>query len=367
MYYVDFLYIKNFITNINYFFYIKDLFIIFKKIILDFKSICNIFLLISILSFLYFFFLRIKNYEKYKKLKIYKKNPLNVIFFLLIILSLNLKKNLFLLLKYIYIKVGNEYQNIFSISITVLWFLFTIFISIYNSFLLEIIFSDIENIDLCIKLIIIKLLSVSLFFFFLSLGILLVKFDKFILGLIGGALSLSISISLQKMFNNYLAGFIILIDKSFKLGDAVSINGFQGVITQISSRYVMLRNLDCSEALVPNEKFLYEIIQNQSLFFSKGNLRISIQVSHNNNILLVLKILVDSTNNVNRVLDLPPAISYFTNFIINGIELELSFWISDAIRGAALVRSEVNINIWNMLKYNNIELAYSRKILKIIN
>lgn len=349
-----------------FFIYLKDFFFVFRKIIFNFKSISNIFLFLSFFWFLYYFFLKIYSYDFYKKIKFYKKKPLNILFFILIVWLLDIENNLNLLLKNIYVKLGNDYQNILSIITTILWFIFTVLISIYNNYFINYLFIDIEDLDLSFKLIICKIISISIFFFILCLGIILVNFDKFILGLIGGALSLSISISFQKIFSNYFSGFLILIDKSFKIGDAVSINGFQGVITQISGRYVMLRNLDCSEALVPNEKFLYEIVQNQSLFFSKGNLRILIQVSHNNDINLILWILIESTKDIDRIMDNPPVISYFTTFIINGIELELSFWISDAIRGAALIRSEVNINIWNMLKLKNIELAYSKKVLKII-
>lgn len=368
MYYIDFSFIIKILRWILFFFYIIiDFLKLFIKILFNIKSFCNIFLILFFLSNFFFLYLKKKKNDIYKKYKFYKFSFLNIIFFIFLLLVLNIKNNFILLIKNIYINIGDNKKNIFSITISILWIFFTIIFSIYNINLLEILLFDIEEIDLNYKILLQKIIFLIFFFFILISGTLFIDFDRFILGIIGGALSLSISLGLQKTFNNYLSGIFILLDKSFKIGDAVNINNFQGVITQINNRYIMLRNLDCSEILVPNERFISEIVQNQSLFFSKGNLRVSIQISYNNNINLVLLVLIESTENVERVLDNPPPISYLSNFNINGVELELSFWISDAVRGAALVRSEVNIKLWNLIKLKNIELAYSKKILKLIN
>lgn len=139
------------------------------------------------------------------------------------------------------------------------------------------------------------------------------------------ALGIGVSSYIQKIVNNYLSSLMILYDKNFKIGDAININGYQGVISQINSRYTTLRNLDCSEILIPNDKFLNEIIQNQSLYFSKGNLRINIQISFNNDLKKVLSILIDSLNDVERVMKNPPPISYITGFTNMGVDIELSF------------------------------------------
>lgn len=151
------------------------------------------------------------------------------------------------------------------------------------------------------------------------------ELDSVILSVLGAAVGIGLSSNIQKLFSNYLSSLIILFDKNFKMGDAININGYQGVITQINNRYTILRNLDCSEILVPNEKFLNEITQNQSLYFSKGNLRINIQISFNNNFKSVLNILIESLNNIERVLKNPPPICYITNITYMGVDLELSF------------------------------------------
>lgn len=367
MYYIDFFFINKFFNIILFLICILiDFLKLFIKIIFNIKSFSNIFLILFFFIKIFFLFLKKKKNDIYKKYKLYKFLFLNIIFFIFLLYLLNIKDNFILLIKNIYINIGDNKKNIFSLIISILWIFFTIIVSIYNINLLEILLLDIEEIDLNYRILLYKIVFLFFFFFILILGTIFINFDRLILGIIGGAISLSVSLGLQKTFNNYLSGILILLDKSFKIGDAVNINNFQGVITQINNRYIMLRNLDCSEILIPNERFINEIVQNQSLFFSKGNLRISIQISYNNNINLVLSILIESTENIERVLDNPPPISYLTNFNINGVELELSFWISDAVRGAALVRSEVNIKLWNLIKLKNIELAYSKKILKLI-
>jgi len=168
-------------------------------------------------------------------------------------------------------------------------------------------------------------LTIIIYFIILLTGCVFLELNILTLALIGTAIGVGVSMSVQKLIINYISGFVILLDKSFKLGDAVNLNGNQGVITKINSRCVILRNLDCSEILIPNEKFISDIVQNQSLYFSKGNLRISIQISYNNNVYLALNILVISAKNTDRVLENPIPVSYINNFNVNGIDLELSF------------------------------------------
>lgn len=359
---------KNFLK-----FYFKVLYLI-KRILIVVKYLILNFNIINLyLFFLIIFFIFNKIFLKKFFNSIYKDNKfnnfliLNISFFLLLFLALDLKNNIHFFLKKIYIKVGSEKLYAINLLSSSLWIVVTIFISFYNGIIFEILFEDIEEIDLNLRILIFKVFSLLLFFLILITGFTFLNLDNLILTIIGGAFSLGLSLSVQKIITNYISGLIILTDKSFKIGDAINLNGFQGVMTQVTNRHVMLRNLDCSEILIPNEKFINDIVQNQSLYFSKGNLRINIQISYNNDVKLVLKLLTESTRHIDRVLDNPPSLSYFTNFNINSIELELSFWITDALRGAAIVRSNVNLNIHENFIENKIELAYVKKYIKIFN
>ncbi|WP_259286590.1 mechanosensitive ion channel family protein [Candidatus Nasuia deltocephalinicola] len=355
------------IIKIKYFFFFKKIFFYLLKVIFKIKNINNLFFIFFIIFYFFIFFLRNKYYNLYKKIKIYRYCFFNIFFFLLIYILSEIKKNIFFLIKNIYFNIGNEKLNLISFLFSIFWIFFTLFINIYNSFFFNILFKKIKYLSLNYKILFFKIFILIFFFVFLLWGFSFMKLNNLILSLLGASAGIGLSVSIQKLINNYISSLVILFDKNFKIGDAISVNGYQGVITQVNNRYTILRNLDCSEILIPNEKILNEVTQNQSLYFSKGNLRIAIQISYNNDFKLALKLLIESLKNVERILDNPPAMSYITNLNMSGVDMELSFWILDAVRGVALVKSDIYINLLNYFELNNIELSYYKKIIKIID
>ncbi len=351
----------------KYFFFFKIIFFYIFKTIFKIKKIHNLFFIFFTCFYLFNFFLRNKYYEIYKKIKIYRYYFFNTFFFLLIFVLLEIKENIFFLMKNIYFNIGNEKLNLLTFLLSIIWVFFTLFINIYNSFLFNILFKRLKYLSLNYKILFFKIFILVFFFIFLLWGFSFMKLNNLILNILGTSVGIGLSISIQKLINNYISGLVILFDKNLKIGDAVSINGYQGVITQINNRYTILRNMDCSEILVPNEKILNEVTQNQSLYFSKGNLRISVQISYNNDFNLALKILIESLKNVERILDNPPPVSYITNLSVSGVDIELSFWILDAVRGVALIKSDVYINLLNYFEFYNIELSYYKKVIKVID
>ncbi|QND78558.1 mechanosensitive ion channel [Candidatus Nasuia deltocephalinicola] len=347
--------------------FLKDLSLgFFTNNILNIKKIHNIFLILTIFLFTLNIFLKKHFYDFYKKIKFYRYIFINILFYMVIFYTIEIKENIFYFLRNIYIKIGNDNLNLLSIFMSIFWILLTFLLSLYNSFLFDFFFKNILFIDLNYKILIFRVFTLIFFLIFLIWGFIYMELDSVILSVLGAAIGIGLSSNIQKLFSNYLSSLIMLFDKNFKMGDAININGYQGVITQINNRYTILRNLDCSEILVPNEKFLNEITQNQSLYFSKGNLRINIQISFNNDFKNVLNILIESLNNIDRVLKNPPPICYITNITYMGVDLELSFWIIDAVRGVSLIKSDVYLNILEIIKNNKIELSYYKKVLKIL-
>lgn len=338
-------------------FFIINFLSFFKK---NFLIICLIFLFF--INFLFKLF-----YSKtFRKFKIFNYFLFNFIFFYLFLISVEIEKNLTIITRGIYIIIGNEKFNILSFFFSIFWILFTLILNVYNSYIFNFFFKNLKHLDLNFKILIFKIITLILFFTIFFAGFSFMNLNRFVLGVLGAALGISINTHVQKIINNYISGLIILFDKNFKIGDAVNVNGYQGIITQINNRYTILRNLDCSEILVPNDKFLNDVVQNQSLYFSKGNLRINIQVSHNNNYKIVLELLLISLKGLERILNSPPPLAYVTLVSITGIDVELSFWVLDAVRGIAIIKSDVYLNILKNFKNNNIELSYYKKILKIL-
>ena len=96
-----------------------------------------------------------------------------------------------------------------------------------------------------------------------------VGIDLTALSVIGGALGVGLGFGLQKLAANYVSGFVILAERSMRIGDYVKVDNFEGVVTQINARYTVVRSLSGRESIVPNELLITSRVENQSLADSK--------------------------------------------------------------------------------------------------
>lgn len=175
-----------------------------------------------------------------------------------------------------------------------------------------------------------------------------IGFDLTLLSVFGGALGVGIGLGLQKLASNYIAGFVILIDRSIRLGDQVTVDNRHGVVTQVTSRYVVVRSLDGVEAIVPNETLVTTTVLNHS--FSNRDVRVgaTIMVSYGTDIDRALSLMCAIARRHPRVQtegDRAPA-AFVLRFAELGIELELGVWIRDPENGQTNLRSDLNREIW---------------------
>jgi len=199
------------------------------------------------------------------------------------------------------------------------------------------------------------------------IGLSAVGINLTVLGVFGGALGVGLGFGLQKVASNYVSGFIILLDRSVRLGDTIDLgNGLQGQVTQIRTRYTVVRGLDSNETLIPNEKLITDVVQNQSSYLTRGAAKAVVQVAYDTNLDEAMALLVQAATGVGRVLTDPPPMPYLASFGADGINLELGYWVADAAIGTADVRSTVNMNIWRLFNEHGISIPFSQREVRII-
>lgn len=193
-----------------------------------------------------------------------------------------------------------------------------------------------------------------------------VGIDVTVLGVFGGALGVGLGLGLQKIASNYVSGFIILLERSLRLGDQITVAGYQGVVTQIRTRYTVLRGLDGIETIIPNEKLVGDPVQNHSSHVTRGNAKALVQIAYGADVDLAMRLLVQATQDVPRLLQDPPPAAYMTGFAANGIDLELSYWVEEAALGTGLVRSSVNQAIWRLFREHGVEIPYPQREVRLV-
>jgi small-conductance mechanosensitive channel len=207
---------------------------------------------------------------------------------------------------------------------------------------------------------------------FLVLGVLValpaVGIDLTVLSVFGGALGVGIGFGLQKVASNYISGFIILLDRSVRIGDLITVDNKYGEVGQINTRYTLLKALDGTESIIPNEMLIAQTVVNHSL--SKPNVRVAlpIQVSYDTDLEQAQALMLEAARCQSRVIldeadNLPKVL--LKEFADNGVLLELAVWIRDAGAGQNNLRSDINWEIWRRFKLANIEIPFPQRVVHL--
>jgi small-conductance mechanosensitive channel len=198
--------------------------------------------------------------------------------------------------------------------------------------------------------------------------------DLTALTVLTGAIGLGLGFGLQSIAANFVSGFVLLMDRSIKPGDVISLSGQSGTSTEnfgwvqeLRGRYVVVRDRDGVEMLVPNQQLISNAVINWSYTDPRIRLKLPIRVSYRDDPELALGILLTACENQTRVLREPAPVSRLMHFSDSGIELELRFWISDPQEGVNNVRSEVNRAIWRLFKEHGITIPVAQREIVVHN
>ncbi len=198
--------------------------------------------------------------------------------------------------------------------------------------------------------------------------------DLTALTVLTGAIGLGLGFGLQSIAANFVSGFVLLLDRSIKPGDVISLSGQAGTSTEnfgwvqeLRGRYVVVRDRDGVEMLVPNQQLISNAVINWSYTDPRIRLKLPIRVSYADDPELALQILLVACEGQRRVLRDPLPVSRLMHFGDSGIELELRFWISDPQDGVNNVRSDVNRAIWRLFKERGITIPVAQHEVRVHN
>lgn len=183
--------------------------------------------------------------------------------------------------------------------------------------------------------------------FFVVVGVLIslpaIGVDLTLLSVFGGALGVGIGLGLQKLASNYIAGFTILLDKSIRVGDTITVDGRQGRIVRVTSRYVVVRSNDGVDAIVPNETLVTTTVLNHPVRDERIRIVTPVLVAHGTDVARALSILVEAALAEPRVLREPGRApdAYATGVGEMGTSIELAVWIADPQNGQVNLRSSI--------------------------
>ena len=223
------------------------------------------------------------------------------------------------------------------------------------------------RLDMNLRIVLSKVMKSLLMILSVLVALPLVGIDLTVLSVFGGALGVGLGFGLQKIASNYVSGFIILADRSIRINDRLTVNGFTGYVTQLTSRFVVLRNANGAEALIPNETFVTNTVINESYTARALYQSLDIQVAYATDLTRAMNIMREAAAAQKRVGSNPPPSALLLGFGDNGINLRVGFWVNDPENGFGGLFSDILLTIWQRFNEEGIELPFPQREVRILN
>ena len=262
--------------------------------------------------------------------------------------------------------VGKQKISLLLIMHAVFWSVFTLFVALAMSRIIEKRLMSATSLDMSMRVFSGKIIRALAVVLAILIALPLVGIDITVLSVFGGALGVGLGLGMQKIASNYVSGLVILLDRSIRPGDLVTIGDRQGVVADIKARYTVLRGLDGTEAIIPNDSVITNTVLNHSYSDTKFAVKTPVTIAYECDVQLAMALFLAAGKSQVRVLADPEPSVWLMSLGQSGIELELTTWIRDADQGQSSLRSGILLETWRVFKERGIEVPYPRHDIHIL-
>jgi len=262
-------------------------------------------------------------------------------------------------------QVGSNRVSVLAVIKLVLAVALLWVVALWLARLIEHRISQADYVNASMQVALVKLSKFLLLVLAFLLALDAVGIDLTALTVFGGAVGVGLGFGLQRIASNFISGFIVLFDRSIRPGDVITIGEKFGWVQELRARYVVVKDRDGVERLIPNEMLITNEVINWSFSDRNVRLKIPVSISYNDDPVHALALLREAAVANPRVLADPEPTTRLMAFGDSGIELELRVWIQDPEAGLATVRSDINLAIWTAFKAAGITIPYPQRDLHI--
>lgn len=262
--------------------------------------------------------------------------------------------------------IGKAKVNLWMLLQGALTVFVTVLVALWVAGVIESRLMRTEGLDANLKLVFTRLSRGLLVVLAVAIGLPLVGIDLTALSVFGGALGVGLGFGMQKIAANYVSGFILLLDRSIRIGNLISVGSERGIVSQITTRYTVLKGMTGIESIVPNETLVGSIVQNETFTDPKVRVAVPIQVGYATDLEKAMAIMIEAAQAQPRVMEDPAPGAFLESFADSGINLQLGFWIRDPAEGTLGIRSAINMQIWRRFKEEGIEIPFPQREVRVL-
>ena len=225
--------------------------------------------------------------------------------------------------------IGKQHIDLWTVLRGIATIFLTVVFALWIAGVIEARLMRIHTLDANLRIVGVRVAKAGLTVIAILTSLALVGIDMTALSVFTGALGVGLGFGLQKIASNYVSGFIILLDRSIRIGNIVQVGNEGGEVTQITTRYTVLKHPGGTEFIVPNETLIGTTVQNQTYSNNELRLTTTIGVAYNTDLDLACHLMTEAAVAHPRVLSSPAPKVFLTQFADSSINLELGFWIDD--------------------------------------
>jgi small-conductance mechanosensitive channel len=262
--------------------------------------------------------------------------------------------------------VGSQRLSMWTLLQGVVMVLFTLLVALWIAGALERRLMATTGLDANVRLVMLRILKTALIVIAVLVALPMVGINLTTLSVFGGALGVGLGFGLQKIAANYVSGFIILLDRSLRIGNMISVGAERGIVTQINTRYTVIRAGTGVESLVPNETLVGSVVRNETYTDTRVSSTLNFQVGYGSDVERAMALVVEVARAQRRVLDEPAPKAFLVGFGENGIDLQVSIWIADPEEGTGGVNSDINLEVWRRFRAEGIEFPFPQREIRIL-
>lgn len=223
-----------------------------------------------------------------------------------------------------------------------------------------------EHMEMSTRVVITKAMRVLVLLLAVLIALPMVGIDVTALSVFGGALGVGLGFGLQKIAANYVSGFIVLLDRSLRIGDIITVDNKRGEVKAIESRYTVIRGLDGNEAIIPNEMLIAQSVLHHTYSDPKVVVSFEVSIGYDSDVDRACALLLEIARRQPRVLADPPPDAKVLRLSESGVDLQLTGWIADPASGEGQLRSEVLKEILREFRRAGIEIPYPRRDVRLL-
>lgn len=218
--------------------------------------------------------------------------------------------------------------------------------------------SDSQHLTPSVQTLLSQLIKVTLIFISLIFTLNIIGLDLSVFTFFSGALGVGLGFGLQKIVSNFVSGIILLVDQSLQPGNVIEVGGTFGKVKTLGARYTTVETRDGHEYLIPNERFITQEVVNWAFSNPKVRRKIEIGVAYDTDVELAMRLIVEATIGVDRILAEPAPVARLVSFGDSSVNIEARFWVDDPANGVANITSDFLLNVWKLFKANGIEIPF---------